>query len=177
MRTKTFMFPGINPQPWEIGPVGWRTVAGKKQPAIGPSPQLKTYQKALKTELEKMNLSPATFEKVRLEFYFWRRLDTHKSFAGNKPRDVVAKVSDSTNMQKATEDALQGYLLINDRQVKDIRSVIVEEGPDVDPGVIVKMILIEESSPINVSPEMLAEFAKQREGEFDPAVLDGLLKF
>lgn len=177
MKTRTFMFPGINPEPWEIGPVGWRTEAGKRRPVIGPSPQLVTYQKALKNELKGMSLPPATFDIVRFEFYFWRRLDTHKSFAGTKSRDVVAKVSDATNMQKATEDALQNILLVNDRQVKDIRSVIVEEGPGVDPGVIIKMILIEEPSPVNVSPELLAKFAKEREGEFDPAVLDELLKF
>lgn len=173
MLTRTFTFPGINPEPWAIGPVGWTTRGGKRIPTIGPMPQVKTYQKAIGDELKKYILPAPLTCKVRFEFYFWRRLDKHTTTKG---REVQAKVSDATNMQKSTEDALQKILIVNDNQVKDIRSVVVEEGEFVTPGVIIKLIIPEGNPIMNVDIHVLEAFLAAKEGVFDPNDLDGLLK-
>lgn len=72
---------------------------------------------------------------IKLTFYFFRQqakyLDTN-----DKVRQ--RNQADATNMQKGLEDALQGILFDNDKSVSDIRSVIVSQGPYVEPCIIIK---------------------------------------
>jgi Holliday junction resolvase RusA-like endonuclease len=113
----------VNPEPWEVPPfsVGRRN---KKLVAVaGRSERLYAYQSAIKEELEALN-PVAIGGDIELQFYFWRQ-STEK---------VVADV---TNLQKATEDALQGVLFDNDRQVKYVRSVIADQRPITNPCVVI----------------------------------------
>lgn len=119
----------INPDPWEVGPLGVGRRNGKMYPYIGPSAQLKAYQEAIREELESQSITMLEGDFYKLTFYFWRRLDEHE-----KGRKVHA---DATNMQKATEDALQGILIGNDRNVLDIRSRIVAQGPGINGRVVI----------------------------------------
>jgi Holliday junction resolvase RusA-like endonuclease len=171
-----FTFPGINPEPWEVGPVAWRTEpgTGRRVPTIGPSARLVNYQKALKIELNRQIKIPVPATGlIRIEFFFWRRLDSTVRAVGQKSD---AKISDATNMQKAAEDALQGILIVNDNQVKDLRSVIVDEGPDVQPGIILKIARISEYSPVTIGDDLLARFNYEREHKYDYAGLDDELR-
>lgn len=119
----------LNPDPWAIGPLGVGKKSGKFYPYVGRNNQLHDYQQAVKEELSEVTvqLPPG---KYSLTFYFWRRLDEHE--AGKKHQ------ADATNLQKALEDALQGVLFDNDRDVRDVRSVIVEQSTTVEPCIVIK---------------------------------------
>lgn len=123
----------VNPEPWAVGSLGLGKKGGKFHPTISPNAQLVAFKQAIAEELEECEkLPPGEYE---LEFYFWRALDDYETASGRRHRKHQA---DATNMQKATEDALQGVLIDNDRNVRRVTSEIVEQGPDVKPGIAVK---------------------------------------
>jgi Holliday junction resolvase RusA-like endonuclease len=132
----------INPEPWAIGDVGISRRSGKLIPFVGPNRQLQFYKEAVKEALNKQNPSCLSGA-VRLRFFFWRRLDSYKG--GSKNR------ADATNMQKATEDACQGILFANDRDVTDIQSVLVQAGPEVHGAVVIG---IEGDNGLNLLEEL-----------------------
>lgn len=123
----------INPEQWAIGPVGNARRNGKASAYVGRNQQLYAYQEAVREELASQN--PEMIEgNVSLRLVFWRRRDDYETASGSRHRkhDV-----DLTNLQKATEDALQGILFKNDRDVFHIESAILKQGADVIPGVLV----------------------------------------
>jgi hypothetical protein len=117
----------INPEPWAVGKVGVGRRNGKTFPTVGPNAKLVSFQQEVKEwfEGQKIDMIPGD---VELEFFFWRRLDKYQ---GPK-RTVTANEADATNMQKATEDALQGILYPNDKAVRRITSEIVAQGTDIE---------------------------------------------
>lgn len=120
-----FVLHDINPEPWRVGPASVaRNRAGKWFARIGPDTQLVAFQNAVKEALE--GTAVKLDGEIELRFYFWRRLDKYTTTRRTSTRHVV----DATNMQKATEDALQGVLMDNDREVKSIQSTIVEQSID-----------------------------------------------
>jgi Holliday junction resolvase RusA-like endonuclease len=120
----------VNPEQWAIGDVSVGRKNGKLFPTVGRNAQLYNYQQAVKELLDGTQMLPEG--KYRLEFFFWRQQST---YTGDRKK-VKKNQVDATNLQKALEDALQGVLFGNDRDVVDIHSVIVEQGPDVRPMVI-----------------------------------------
>lgn len=142
----------VNPEPWTIGPVGVTNKGGKTRGFVGKNLQLDNYKEAVKIEAKKeldrhclgtgcpRDYFP-TVDPLSIEFQFFRRLDVYKTATGRKSSRNWA---DGTNMQKSTEDALQGILFGNDRDNMDVRSRIVEQGPDVTPGTIVKVGMLED---------------------------------
>lgn len=120
----------INPEPWAIGPVSVGRKNGGVFPIVGQNKQLASYQEAVREALSDGLL--VDYE-VKITFYFWRRLETYVA-----KRKVTKHQVDATNLQKGTEDALQGILIFNDRQVRDVRSVIWEQGENVDPMIAIK---------------------------------------
>lgn len=122
----------INPEPWAIGPLSLGRKKGGLFPLVGPNQQLVTFQRAIREELATIKLTEG---EVELDFYFWRKLESYKS--GN--RNVVKKAADVTNLQKATEDALQDLAITNDRHVRRISSHLVEQGEDVDPRIVLRI--------------------------------------
>lgn len=130
-----FVVDGINPEPWAIGNI---TIAygknGGKFPKVGQNVQLRTYQDAIAESVRQEWPRDMIPGKVSLEFFFWRKQDEYKSARGSTDRKNEA---DATNMQKATEDALQSVLYENDRDVSSIYSEIMEQGPDVEPKIVI----------------------------------------
>lgn len=130
MTSKWYIIDDINPQPWAIGPLGVGRRPGGAYPYIGPNQQLQMYQKAIREQL-------ADFEglawegDVALEFYLWRRIE--------KYRKSQAHQSDTTNLQKGLEDALQGIFFENDRVVRDIRSVVVEQSQTTTSRIVIRV--------------------------------------
>lgn len=123
----------VNPEPWAVGPLSLGRRNGKMFPKMERNASVHAFKEAVKEEVERLTCDPLHPDlKYHLEFYFWRRLE---SYIGESGRKATAHQADATNMQKATEDALQGVLIANDRDVVSIRSVIVEQGPDVTPGI------------------------------------------
>lgn len=141
----------VNPEPWAVGPLSIGRRGGKMFATMGRNQQLWTYQQAVKEEIGE---SPSVWIEgpVQMVFYFWRRRDEYSTHQARTHRKHEA---DATNMQKALEDALQGVLFKNDKDTNDIRSVIVEQGPDVQPKVVVA---IKKSQKL---PEVMAEFPQQ----------------
>lgn len=126
-----YMYLDINPEPWAVGPLALGRRGGKMYPRMERNASVHAFKEAVKEAVEGQvnKLPPGKYE---LEFFFWRRLD---SYEGETGRKINAHVADATNMQKALEDALQGYVFDNDRDVSRITSEIVEQGPNVVPGI------------------------------------------
>lgn len=114
----------INPEPWAIGPLGTGRRGGKIWAYIGQNQQLKTYQEAV---AEEVGEQPLLEGDIYLLFLFWRQVlsEHNKNYA------------DVTNLQKSTEDALQGVLYKNDRATRRVTSLLMAQGPDVEGRVII----------------------------------------
>ena len=120
----------INPEPWAVGPLGVARRGGKLTPYMGRNQQLDAYKQAVRDELvtrytaEVAKVYPPYYE---LDFYFWRNRADYEGTSKSVRKNIV----DATNMQKATEDALQGLLIENDRMVNRVSSTIVAQGSSV----------------------------------------------
>ena len=106
---------------WDINPEPWRSpgIPRRGQPAPKDG-KLEAYQTAIKEMLE--GCEPRFDERLQLSvtFYFWR--STRKG-----------QPCDTTNMQKATEDAIQGVLIHNDKMDHHVQSFLMDQGPEVRP--------------------------------------------
>lgn len=123
----------LNPEPWAIGNASVGRRSGALTARISPNPNLAAFQNAVREELEGVKMLPP--ERYKLTFFFWRQQARYIDAADHLRQRNQA---DATNLQKGLEDALQGRLFDNDRDVQDIRSVIVEQGPKVNPCIIIK---------------------------------------
>jgi Holliday junction resolvase RusA-like endonuclease len=131
--TEHWFYVPINPEPWAMGPLSMGRRGGRMFPKIGRNQQLHAYKEAVRSELA--DADPLPEGEYRLEFYFWRQIASYTDTGGVRRHRNVA---DTTNLQKATEDALQDVLFKNDRNVKSILSVIVEEGPEVAGQILIR---------------------------------------
>jgi len=118
-------------------------------PIMGQNQQLAAYQEAIREEMEGAYREPLTGRQA-VRFYFWRNQASYVTVSGRKHTKHEA---DATNMQKALEDALQGVLFDNDRDTWDIRSVIVEQGPEV----FGKVLFSVEPIPLGVGMDLPME--------------------
>lgn len=125
----------LNPQPWAIGPLSMGRKGTGFFPKIGPNTQLTVYQNAVREALRSQSAKLITGE-VELKFYFSRALESSVRSSGKTTR---ANTADATNLQKATEDALQGILIENDRMVVAVSSVIFNQGPEARSFVIIRI--------------------------------------
>lgn len=123
----------LNPEPWAIGPLSVGRSSKGFYPKIGPNQQLVAFKEAVAEHFAGRKVEMFTGE-VELQLYFWRRLDVYETPAGRKSSK---KNADLTNLQKGIEDALQGILFKNDRSVKKVTSVEMEQSREVMPMVIV----------------------------------------
>ena len=129
------LFLPVNPEPWtsptsSTGRKGGRVVAFSHKNA-----RLRAYQAMIREEVEAFHDHVPFAESVQVEFYFWRALEQYEVNGKLRRRHAA----DATNLQKALEDALQGLLFTNDRNVTRIMSQMVEQGPDVEPGIVIKV--------------------------------------
>lgn len=126
----------VNPEPWAIGPVSAGRRGGKIIPIVGRNQQMEAYKEAIKEEFGHRYPDDGILPgKYSLDFFFWRRLDAGVTVG----RDRRQHQADGTNLMKATEDALQGLIIGNDRDVMRGGWAIVSQGPDVAPGVVVRV--------------------------------------
>lgn len=115
---------GVNPEPWSAG-----TPYRKGPHAVGLAKdgKLKAYQEALGEEFAHQNPHAVVHGgHLSVTFYFWR-----SSAHGNQ--------ADATNMQKATEDALQKHLYENDRYNHHVQSFIMEQTPTTSPHILIEI--------------------------------------
>lgn len=123
-----FLLDGINPEPWEA-PEGAVVRPKGKKPFVQfhKTARSRAYQTAIQDEFKRQypDVEPFDFE-CSVTFFFWRTLDA--------PR---ARKVDATNLQKSTEDALQGLLYVNDVLVTHVESFIMAQEPDADSKIII----------------------------------------
>lgn len=135
-RSFWFVLPGINPTPWTSPEVSIGRKGGKVYPMVYASAELKNYKNSVKQAMEERypDIEPIEDE-VGLRIYFYRRLDEMR---GNRRRK--GHVADATNLQKATEDALQGILFKNDVQVVHAESWVMAQHDAVESCIIIELI-------------------------------------
>jgi hypothetical protein len=129
-----YLVEGINPVPWMAPQVGGMGV----KPVLYKPDELRAYQEAFSEEFILQNRNIKTYgadDLIFIEFTFWRRLDTYEIGEGRKSRDHVA---DATNLQKSTEDALQGILFDNDRIVRMVSSQIAGQDEATEPAILIR---------------------------------------
>jgi len=112
---------GVNPEPWAIGTVN---CYGKGRGTISPNLKMLNYQNAIREELtDRLDSGGAVaFRSVwALDLYIYYFRSTERG----QPADV-------TNLNKSTEDALQGILFENDRVNRRVSGEIIAQGRHVE---------------------------------------------
>lgn len=135
----------VNPEPWAVGNAAVGRRNGKTFARISPHAGLKAYQEAVREELDDVTKLPDG--QYRLTFFLWRQQAQYIDI-GDKRRQ--RNQADATNMQKALEDALQGVLFDNDREVQDIRTRIVSQGSHIEPLIVIKAEMLEILDPAEI---------------------------
>jgi Holliday junction resolvase RusA-like endonuclease len=120
MTATWYQISGINPEPWTPA-----LIPRRGQPVKGG--KLEAYQAAIKEELPLQNAHFIQHEGDLSCWFFVYRSSAH------------GKQADATNIQKATEDALQGVLFGNDRYNRDVRCVIMEQSPTTNPHLYIRI--------------------------------------
>ena len=119
---------GIEPEPWTTGEIMIGRKNGKAFGRLSKPESLRAFQEAVKEEFPAQNPHAEMLEgDLQLTFWLWR------STAERRQR------ADATNCQKALEDALQGILYKNDRSVRDVRCVVVEQEEGTYPHIIIEI--------------------------------------
>lgn len=120
----------LNPEPWTspTASVGFKN--GRRIAMLHKGAKLRNYQLAVQEEYH------VTAGKLREPI----EGPIHLKFMFSRSTTGRGKPCDLTNLQKALEDGLQGHLFVNDRQVQEIKSMLVRQGPDNnDPFVAVEL--------------------------------------
>lgn len=117
-----YVLHGVNPTPWMAS---LSSRVGGKTRHYKPA-ELEAYQSAIRDALDGAPQVP--WAMFAIDFYFWRSAGTTHDHQ-----------ADATNLQKSTEDALQGVLFNNDRDVRRVQSTIVKQGPSVVPLIVIEI--------------------------------------
>ena len=124
----------VNPEPWAIGDLSVGRKGKSVYPMVGRNHQLHNYKEAVKEALQEA-YEPAWIEPpIDLLFFFYRRRDAYQTPQARGHRKHEA---DLTNLQKATEDALQGLLFKNDKDVRHIDSWMGDQSEVAEPCVVI----------------------------------------
>src|SRR5258708_2084247 len=111
-----YLLEGVNPEPWMASEGSVGRGKGRQFVRFHKPDQLRNYQEAVKAEMPRQN--PHAVERpgdIEVMFFFWRQLSQFELHEDTKRRR--SHVADATNLQKALEDALQGVLYKNDRNI------------------------------------------------------------
>jgi Endodeoxyribonuclease RusA len=113
----------INPEPWAMGDtvILRNRKTGKHFPKFTNDKTMDAYQQALREELRGRGVR---VEPGYYAFRFTLSRQLEKSYTATST--LTRNVADVTNMQKATEDALQGVAIGNDRAVVSASARLAE---------------------------------------------------
>ena len=115
---------------WDINPEPYKSTGIPHRGKPVKDGKLEAFQEALADEVRGMVVNEDDMfmddEFLYVSFYFWR------SSQHGKP-------ADATNLQKATEDALQGILYYNDKHNLHVESMICEQAPDTRPSIMIRI--------------------------------------
>lgn len=135
--SKFVLINGINPEPWTSPTASVGRKGGRVYARMVKDRGLAVYQEAIREAIEPaLEQAEPTDEPITLVFYLWRQRTRYVTKSG---RMAQKNAADATNMQKALEDALQGLLFANDRQVQAITTHVMEQGPEVEPKILIHL--------------------------------------
>jgi Holliday junction resolvase RusA-like endonuclease len=127
---------GLNPIPWQAsnGRIGRR--GGKPYVQFYKPENLTNYQEALAEVIGQAQPFPPFPKGTPLDvtFLFWRE---REQYHGQSGKLVTASRADTTNMVKATEDALHGIMWADDVDNLAVHGYTVAQGKDVTPRIAV----------------------------------------
>ena len=126
----------LNPEPWTAPSISVGRKGGKPFPMVYKNEALRSYQQAVKEMLSGHAHNGHHEGPLDLRFFFWRQLPDYTTDDEVRARKHHA---DATNLQKALEDALQGVLFKNDRDVRHIETWVMAQGKDVAPLIVIQM--------------------------------------
>jgi Holliday junction resolvase RusA-like endonuclease len=147
----------INPEPWAVGPVGVNRRGGRISAYVGRNQQLHAYQEAITEELIAQNPTKIA-GRVGLILGFWR---DRPEYTTPQSRTHRKHDADLTNLQKATEDACQGVLFDNDKDVEYIQAIRVEQGSVDRPRVAIGVFEIPTDTDLGTSFDVFGLLVEQ----------------
>lgn len=118
----------INPEPWAVGPLDIGRRSGKVYATMGQNKQLAAYQEAVRDELALQDPEMIS-GRVTMRLYFWRN---RAEYTTPNQRQHRKHEADLTNLVKAFEDACQGVLFENDRDVVHTDAYLIDQGTEVE---------------------------------------------
>ena len=135
----------INPVPWKAPTLGTKRYGGRTVPTASPSAEMGAYQEAIREAWEPLwDREPITGP-VRLMWEFRRQLVQYRANGGTG-RLVTKKACDLSNVVKASEDAIQPWLIKNDVQVMSFSADWLEpQSVDAHPQVKLTLFSLEKS--------------------------------
>lgn len=135
--SKFVLINGINPEPWTSPTASVGRKGGRVYARMVKDRGLAVYQEAVREAIvPALEQVEPTDEPITLAFYLWRERTRYVTKSG---RTAQKNAADATNMQKALEDALQGVLFENDRQVRTITTHVMAQGPEVEPKILIHL--------------------------------------
>ena len=148
---------GVNPEPWAVGPVQTGRRNGKVFATMGQNQQLASFKEAVREELGEPDYIAPEGTLIRMDLFFWRRLDDYETESGRRHRKHEA---DMTNMQKACEDALQGVVIHNDRDVAQGHVYVMEQGREVTGKIVIRLEPMSKQHAVGFPIEVHQELEK-----------------
>ena len=146
-REQWFVIP-VNPQPWTVPPFQPGMKNGHMYVSPGRDVKGEDFKQAVRDELNRQGayMMKAPYE---IEFWFDHKLDSSKS-----------KAVDATNMQKLAEDALQGIVIDNDRNVVSIHSRNFPQDKDAAGMFLIRVV--DNAPEPGIPQEIAMEFSRVR---------------
>lgn len=156
MKPTIYVIEGINPEPWQSPKIGIGRKNGKPYPLVSKPERVRAFQEAVAENLRDAfpDLEPLIVP-IDLTFYLWRQHEPGRNRV------------DATNCQKALEDALQGVLIANDRQVKSIHTHLIQNEHIETPVILIQ---ISDPEPFPVLAGMATVSACKTHGPDYPEV-------
>jgi Holliday junction resolvase RusA-like endonuclease len=131
-RAQWFVLP-LNPVPWAVGPLGIIRKAGRFLPYMGRNQELHDFKVAVARAVKDQN--PVMIRgKVKITCIFWRDQEEYKT---PQARTARKNEADTTNLLKATEDALQGIVYENDKDNNEVHGYIAAQAPGIRPRMVI----------------------------------------
>ncbi len=142
----------INPEPWVVPPFSAIPKGKRYIPVAGKDHRGENVKAAIRETLTALD-APMHEPPYRIHLEFHRQLEQYVTESG---RNNTRNKADATNMQKLTEDALEGTLIHNDVDTACITGHIIEQSKETVP--FIDIMVIGEWVPVDTRPP---EFANE----------------
>lgn len=140
MRKVSVIIANINPEAWKMPDLSVGRAKGRVYAVASTNEVVRRYQEAITEALEEAlpegYLPFPRTENIRLRIVIMRTIE---QYVTDKGRTMTRNRQDATNIQKATEDALQKILFENDIQCTFVSTEIIAQEKGVEPGIYIEL--------------------------------------